>query len=105
MNLVGGLYARIDEMTMSNTRQVEVLSKRIDGLAKKMEDLTGRFGHLTEEAIRRKLAESKGVNVKWSVKDIADVDGDPTPKENFEWRRESIPYLLRIGSLESGEMW
>ena len=36
INLVGGLCARIDEMMMSNTRQVEVLSKRIDGLEKKM---------------------------------------------------------------------
>jgi hypothetical protein len=42
---------------------------------------------------------------KWSMKDVTDVDGDTNPKENFEWKRESIPYLLRIGSLESGEMW
>ena len=61
VSLVGGLCARIDEMTMFNTRQFEGLSKRIDGLAKKMEDLTGRLGHLSEETIRRKLAESKGI--------------------------------------------
>jgi hypothetical protein len=58
INLVCGLCARIDEMKMSNTRQVEVLSKRIDELAKKMEDLTGILDLLSEETIRRKLVDS-----------------------------------------------